>query len=65
MPVELKDTDPMPWGKHKGAQMQDVPASYLHWLWTEGKKNDDRCPVADYIRRNLTVLQAEHQDGIW
>ena len=62
---ELKDTDKMPFGKYKGEEMQDVPASYLHWLWTNGKNRDPRCPVADYIRRNLSVLQAEHTDGIW
>lgn len=65
MNAELQDSDPMPFGKHKGEQMQDVPASYLHWLWTNGKKDDQRCQVADYIRRNLTVLEKEHPDGIW
>jgi len=48
-----------------GYQMQDVPASYFHWLWTNGKDKDMRCPVADYIRRNLAVLESEHPDGIW
>jgi uncharacterized protein (DUF3820 family) len=55
----------MPWGKHKGQPMQDISASYLHWLWQEGKKNDKLCPVADYIRRNLSALKKEHPDGIW
>jgi uncharacterized protein (DUF3820 family) len=50
----LNDTDLMPFGKYKGQPMQDVPASYLHWLWVNGKKDDKQCPVADYIRRNLT-----------
>ena len=45
--------------------MQDVPASYLHWLWTNGKKDDKTCKVADYIRRNLNTLKQEHRDGIW
>lgn len=31
---KLTDTDPMPFGKYKGTPMQDVPASYLHWLWS-------------------------------
>jgi len=44
--------------------MQDVPASYLHWLWTEAGPNDGR-PVIDYIRRNLNALKMEHRDGIW
>lgn len=61
----LTDTDPMPFGKHKGEPMQDVPASYLHWLWINGKKDDKQCPVADYIRRNVSALKQEHSDGVW
>ena len=63
--AKLSDTDKMPFGKHIGVPMQDVPASYLHWLWTNGKENNKVCPVADYIRRNLHALQTEHKDGIW
>ena len=62
---ELSDMDPMPFGKYKGKPMQDVPASYLHWLWTNGKQADRHCPVAHYIRLNLGVLEKEHPDGIW
>lgn len=61
----LDDLSPMPFGKHRGMPMQDVPASYLHWLWTSGKKDDKQCAVADYIRRNLSALQQEYPDGIW
>ena len=66
----LEDTDWMPFGKygHKSndvRMMQDVPASYFHWLWTNGKSQDLNCPVADYIRRNLSALQQEYPDGIW
>ena len=63
--IELKDTDRMPFGEHRGEPMQDVPANYLHWLWTNGKEHDKQCPVADYIRRNLDSLRTEHKDGIW
>ncbi len=62
---ELTDEDRMPFGKYKGQRMSDVPASYLHWLWTNGKEADQVCPVADYIRRNLDALKMEHKDGIW
>jgi len=65
MPKQLLDTDLMPFGIHKGTPMQDVPASYFHWLWINGMRNDTRSDVADYIRRNLTALQKEHPDGIW
>lgn len=65
----LHDTDPMPFGRHKGTPMQDVPASYFHWLWTNEKdpmrlktKVD---PVAAYIRDSLDVLKKEYEDGIW
>ena len=50
----LKDTDLMPWGKHKGVKMANVPASYLLWLYEEGKCSGD---VKDYIKYNLEVLQ--------
>lgn len=61
---ELSDLDPMPFGKYKGQPMQDVPASYLHWLWKE-IQHDKNSEVADYIRRNLSALRTEHRDGIW
>lgn len=63
--MTLTDTDPMPFGKYKGTRMQDVPASYLHWLWTNVMKNDKQSPVATYIRRNLEALKKEFKDGIW
>jgi hypothetical protein len=65
----LLDNDPMPWGKYArtspATTMQHVPASYLHWLWANGKKDDQQCLVADYIRRNLKYLAEEYPDGIW
>lgn len=62
---QLEDLDPMPFGTHRTKPMQDVPASYLHWLWVNGKKDDKTCPVADYIRRNLYALAKEYPDGVW
>ncbi len=66
MPVDLTDTSPMPFGKHKGCPMQDVPASYLFWLWTaQGMEHNHLDPVAGYIRKNLESLKQEYTDGIW
>lgn len=67
MSNELTDDSIMPFGKYKATNtpMQDVPASYLHWLWQNGLKNQKNSNVADYIRRNLDVLAEEHPDGIW
>lgn len=30
------DTDAIQFGKHRGELLQDVPAHYLRWLWTDG-----------------------------
>lgn len=66
MSRSLDDTDPMPFGKHKGEPMSDVPASYLHWLWTNGLKQKAKTdPVANYIERNLDALKKEYPDGLW
>lgn len=64
---DLHDTDPMPFGKYQGVRMQDVPASYFHYLWVKEKKDAPRRtdPVARYIERNLHALRLEHPDGIW
>jgi len=66
---QLHDTDPMSFGKYRGTPMQDVPASYLHWLWTNERdpmyRKTKVDPVAAYIRDNLDVLKKEHEDGIW
>ena len=62
----LNDTDMMPFGKHKGVPMEDVPASYLHYLWTNGMEDEtETSPVAEYIQRNQTALEQEHPNGIW
>jgi len=45
--------------------MQDVPASYFHYLWQNGLKHEKHSDVANYIRHNLEALKKEHPDGIW
>ena len=63
--IPLEDTDPMPFGKHKGIPMQDVPASYLHYLWQNGMKANLTDRVALYIRKSLDALKSENADLIW
>lgn len=75
MPRELptlEDTDWMPFGKYYKSRtpMSEVPASYLHWLWTNGlqadlKLNTPQGKVARYVEKHLTHLKKEHPDGIW
>lgn len=52
----LTDNSPMPWGKHKGIKMANVPASYLLWCYTNGKCCQDVCK---YIQENYDVLNEE------
>lgn len=62
----LDDTDKMPFGKHKGELMQEVPVNYLHYLWHNGLKEEATTSnVAEYIKRNLAGLKIENKDLIW
>jgi uncharacterized protein (DUF3820 family) len=63
MSEPLTDQSKMPFGQaYKGRKMEDVPASYLFWYWT----NCDRtAPVGKYIEKNLAALEKEYPDGIW
>lgn len=63
----LSDTDPMPFGKHRGLPMQDVPTDYLHYLWFNmGLKNSTKTnQVAAYIELNINALRQENPDLIW
>lgn len=65
----LDDSAPMPFGKHKGVKMEDVPASYLHWLWSSSRSGQSKDTttqlVLDYIERNKAALAKENEDLIW
>lgn len=68
----LTDLDVMPFGQYyrSRTKMQDVPASYMHYLWTSGLKNElkarsNQGKVARYIEKNMDALKQEHPDGIW
>lgn len=63
--MKLQDDSPMPFGKHKGVPMQDVPVGYLHYLWTTGKKQEPNHPVSIYIKSRLDALKMENKDLIW
>jgi len=52
----LTDKSPMPYGRHKGVEMANVPASYLMWLYENDKCTDE---VRDYIEDNFEVIQIE------
>lgn len=53
----MEDTDLMPWGKYQAKKMINVPASYLLWLWDNGKTGNG--DVFLYIKDNLNVLKVQ------
>ena len=61
--MTLTDESSMPFGKHKGTEMANVPASYLLWLY--GQYNQQKpfgeasIAVKDYILDNLDALKKE------
>lgn len=66
---KLEDLSPMPYGAHVNKRMQDVPASYLLWMWNDGLRhvlNEDskRGSVARYIKESMSALQKDDPDTI-
>ena len=53
----------MNFGKYKGIALEHIPASYLHWLWTQRPMFDKK--LENYIRENIPTLKTEYPDGIW
>ena len=51
----------MPFGKYKGEDMDDVPASYLMWLHETGCSNS---AVANYIDININGIRKQISDGL-
>lgn len=56
----MKDTDLMPFGKHKGEAMANVPASYLVWFYDENIKK----PAFKVGLEGLKVLKYCQETGI-
>jgi uncharacterized protein (DUF3820 family) len=65
MPVEYDDLTPMPFGEHRGKPLQDVPAAYLHWYYTQRDPGRTNPSLIRYIEKNLEALKKEYPDGIW
>lgn len=40
LPTRMKDTSLMPFGKHKGKALANVPNDYLLWLWDNFNAKD-------------------------
>lgn len=56
----MTDESLMPWGKHKGEKLINIPAEYLIWLLENNKCGGD---VREYIIDNKEVLETEIKRG--
>jgi hypothetical protein len=52
----------MPWGKHTGKEIEDLPSSYLKWL-AEYSDDDDICEEA-YIEYHWRSGHNAHMEVI-
>lgn len=70
MALQFTDTSQMPFGEHKGKQLQDVPDSYLAWVWSENKEDylagkitwDKKQALMVYIEDNLDSIDLNEED---
>ena len=46
----------MPFGKHKGEQMEDLPTSYLYWI---AENLDDHAEIQKEAEEQLTLRRGE------
>lgn len=61
----LSDLDRMPFGKHKGECMQDIPPGYLKWLYNNIRENGVSASnqmVFNYIHNSRDALKMEGVD---
>lgn len=62
--ADLTDQSPMPFGKHQGEKLENVPAKYLLWLWDNGVHRERTRPLHRYILANFRTLETEASDYI-
>ncbi len=50
----MSDKVTMPYGKHKGKELKDIPSDYLLWVWDN---NSPYGSVKTYIEDNLKEIK--------
>lgn len=55
------DDTPMPWGKHEGTPLKDLPAEYLLWLF-EQPWIKSWPPLHAYLKKHEDQLMQERAD---
>jgi len=55
----ITDESIMPYGKHQGEKMANVPADYLIFMFDAGYLNGS---LAKYVKENMDALRKEMED---
>ena len=60
----MTDDDLMPFGKHQGIPLKDVPDDYLLWLYNQDihPKYSD---LEDYLEENIDSIKANINKNRW
>ena len=45
----LGDDGPMPFGKHKGKPLGDIPLKYFRWMWDNTDTFQKKTPLSRYV----------------
>ena len=61
MATTYTDISLMPFGKHKGIRLIDVPANYLLFLW-DSASFDKGSALGIYIKDNLDVIKSQSKN---
>lgn len=57
--MKLTDDSRMPFGKHQGTKLSEVPSSYLLWALDQQWVRQQWPPLIDYIRDNQDALEMD------
>jgi len=64
MPIDKtpwSDDTIMPWGKHKGVRLEEVPGDYLYWL-SQQKWIVEWPGLLAYLKKNASTIEEQAQD---
>ena len=54
--MKMKDDSIMPYGKHQGTELANVPAEYFIWMYDNDKLSRD---LKQYVEENMDALILE------
>ena len=53
----------MPFGKHKGVEVDKVPADYLKWIWEQWEKEEEADKMNGALGQEIRQAIAAHEQA--